>query len=191
MERKLEKCYQIYQRKFNRKKSECLDTRKKHYKTLLKEMKKMVEFGPVNSTSEPVTKEYQMLINYLVYLESFAPLVLTGQVKLVDIDDTFGYRYFIAMNNPIVQKYELLKEADYYCGCIRLYEKWLKYRRKCNKEIPMEWFALSNIGEGVNANEKNPIYEAKGGDELLSAYKRAVGGVKAIEKTGKRGGGEI
>ena len=38
------------------------------------------------------------------------------------------HRFFIAMNNPIVQKLELIPYADYYRGCFKLYKYWRKYR---------------------------------------------------------------
>ena len=170
MERKLENCYQIYQEKAKdyRKLSE--KNQRRLLRRVLFSMRKAIGFGPVSKTVESVTRDYQKLINYLVYLESFAPLVLRGEVDLKEIDDTFGYRYFIAMNNPFVQKYELLPEADYYCGCIQLYEKWLCYRRQHEKRIPMEWFSLSNTGE--NDLTMNPVYQTKNGANLLNAYKR-------------------
>ena len=176
MERKLENSYQIYKTYVKDYKSYSSDIKVQKYRKVWKLIQKQIGFGPVVSSSTPVSKEYQKLINYLVYLESFAPLVLTGQVELEDIDDTFGYRYFIAMNNPVVQKYELLPEADYYCGCIRLYKKWYDYRKKRDKAIPMEWYTLSNIGEGQDSSVKNPVYEFDNGSKLLEAYKRIVKG---------------
>lgn len=174
MERKLENCYQIYKTHVTDYKSNSLDVQVEEYRRVWHLMEKQIGFGPVSASSTPVTKDYQKLINYLVYLESFAPLILTGQVELKDIDDTFGYRYFIAMNNPVVQKYELLPEADYYCGCIRLYKKWYNYRKGRGKAIPMEWYALSNIGGGQDCSVKNPVYQFDNRDELLNTYKRVT-----------------
>ena len=141
-------------------------------------MVEIMGFSPF-SASQGISQSYQKMINYLVYWEAFAPLILSEQVKLEAIDDAFGYRYFIAMNNPVVQKYELLEEAEYYCGCIRLYEKWYWYRKKYEKEIPLEKFSLCHIGEGEHS-EKNPVYFMKAtaeepdssGVELLAKYKR-------------------
>ena len=85
----------------------------------------------------------QDLVDYLVYLESLAPLILNKQVRLDVIDDLFGYRYFIAVNNPIVQKLELCPGAEYYRGCFRVYQLWSKYRRRHGIVIPREEDALS------------------------------------------------
>lgn len=130
MERKLETCYQKY------KDNGGFIDNEAGYQEAWDSMVKIMAFEPPSAT-QGISRSYQKLINYLVYWESFAPLVLSGQVKLDAIDDAFGYRYFIVMNNPVVQKYELLVEAEYYRGCICLYEKWYDYRKKHKKEIPM------------------------------------------------------
>ena len=81
-----------------------------------------------------ISKEYQMIVNYLVYLESFVPLILNEQLYLEDVDDLFGYRYFIAMHNPVLQEMELFRERPYYRGCFKAYDKWVDYRRKKRKK---------------------------------------------------------
>ena len=88
----------------------------------------------------------QDLIDYLVYLESLAPLVLNKMVRLSVIDDLFGYRYFIAVNNETVQNEELCtnKNAPFYCGCYRLYEEWKAYRCKNGLTIPLEKTGLDH-----------------------------------------------
>lgn len=93
----------------------------------------------------------QDLIDYLVYLESLAPLVLNKMVRLNVIDDLFGYRYFIAVNNPGVQEMELCKPeyAPFYRGCYRLYDKWKTYRLKNGLDIPLEETQL----------DQSPMYE--------------------------------
>ena len=54
----------------------------------------------------------QKLINYLVYLEGLSSCILGGVLDLESVDNLFAYRYFLAMNNPIVQKIELLPYHD-------------------------------------------------------------------------------
>lgn len=93
-----------------------------------------------------VTEENrQDLIDYLVYLESFAPLVLNKMVRLDVVDDLFSYRYFIAVNNEGVQKAELIPEGAYYRGCYSLYRVWKKYRKKKGLDIPMDETALDKV----------------------------------------------
>jgi len=61
----------------------------------------------------------QKLVNYLVHLEGVAALVNEGVLHLDVITDLMAYRYFIAVNNPDVQKAELLPYKDYYNGIFR------------------------------------------------------------------------
>ena len=84
----------------------------------------------------------QDLVNYLVHLEGIATLVNEGVLHLNVITELMAYRYFIAVNNPIVQKYELIPYKDYYQGCYKLYEKWSKELGE--DKVPMAEFALVN-----------------------------------------------
>lgn len=85
----------------------------------------------------------QDLVNYLVYLEGIATLVNEGVLHLNVITELMAYRYFIAVNNPIVQKYELLPYKDFYQGCFKLYEKWSKELGE--DKVPMAENALSKL----------------------------------------------
>ena len=89
---------------------------------------------------ELAEEKRQDLIDYLVYLESLAPLVMNKMVRLSVIDDLFGYRYFIAVNNKDVQALELCTEEDapFYRGCYKLYPVWKKYRKNKRLPIPLE-----------------------------------------------------
>lgn len=88
------------------------------------------------------SKDRQQLVNYLVYMEGLAALVEKGVLRLGVIDDLFAYRFFIAVNNPIVQKTELLPYANYYQGCFKLSEMWTKRFDKEKREIPLEKHSL-------------------------------------------------
>ena len=85
----------------------------------------------------------QKMINYLVYLESLAALVYRQVIHLNVIDDLFSYRFFLAVNNPIVQECELLPYADFYRGIFRLSEEWAKRHKEAGIPIPMERFCLT------------------------------------------------
>ena len=71
--------------------------------------------------------ERQHLVNYLVHLEGIAALIKNGIVHIDMIDDLMSYRYFLAMNNPVIQELELLAYPDYYKGCIGIYEEWTEH----------------------------------------------------------------
>ena len=69
----------------------------------------------------------QHLVNYLVHLEGIAALVNSGVLHLDAIDDLMSYRYFVAVNNPIVRKLELDEYPDYYKGCLGIYADWVEH----------------------------------------------------------------
>jgi len=82
-------------------------------------------------------KERQYLVNYLVHLEGVAALVKNGFLHIETIDDLMSYRYFIAMNNPIVQDLELCQYPDFYKGCYEIYDVWVKELENQKSEKPM------------------------------------------------------
>lgn len=79
----------------------------------------------------------QHLVNYLVHLEGIAAIINNGVLHLDVIDDLMAYRYFIAVNNPVVQKMELLEYANFFQGCFNVYQRWKKVLKKQKSEIPM------------------------------------------------------
>lgn len=70
----------------------------------------------------------QEYINYLVYLEGFVPLVAENIINIENIDNLFAYRYFIAVNNPVLQEKSLGCYDYFYKGCFTIYKKWRNYR---------------------------------------------------------------
>jgi len=83
------------------------------------------------------SKNHQKLVNYLVHLEGVAALVKNKVLHINMIDDLMSYRYFIAMNNPIVQELELNEYPDFYKGCFYIYNAWVDELEKQEIEIPM------------------------------------------------------
>ena len=92
----------------------------------------------------------QDLVNYLVHLEGVAALVNEGVLHLDVITDLMAYRYFIAVNNPVVQQKELLPYRDYYQGIFRLYDNWSKTLGE--GKVPLAEYALSKQVELVPHN---------------------------------------
>lgn len=92
-------------------------------------------------------EDRQDLVDYLVYLESLASLVRSKLVRLEVVDDLFGYRYFIAVNNPVVQEEELQPYAEYYRGCFSVYKLWHQYRKDRGITVPLEDSALDRWGQ--------------------------------------------
>lgn len=92
----------------------------------------------LQQTFAPEKKKHQDLVNYLVHLEGIATLVNNGTLRLSAINDLMSYRFFLAMNNPVVQELELLRFRDYYREIIKLYPAWVKRMKRKGGAIPME-----------------------------------------------------
>lgn len=112
-----------------------------------------------------ITKSYHRLVNYLVYLESIAPLIINNSIKLHDCSDLFAYRYFIAMHNPYMIRHELKPGADYYNGCILIYKKWITYCYAHSYDIPLKsyaWYGLDRFfATDSRARTKNHKFSLK------------------------------
>lgn len=141
VERKLETCFQL-SKKYCFNKAGKIEFRKKCF-DVFNMSDKDIENNRLKNSE--IGKEYQNIVNYLVYLESFAPLIMYNRVDLNEIDDLYGYRYFIAMNNPVIQEMELFPYRDYYNGCFSIYERWKEHRCKnksLSETMPLESFEL-------------------------------------------------
>ena len=118
--------------------------------------KKPTKTIPFHLTCDLEDLERQHLINYLVHLEGIAALVNDGVLRLSAITDLMAYRYFIAVNNPVVQKNELLPYINYYQGCYKIYRKW--QRKLGRKKVPM---AENNFRKKAKEHMKLQKKEAK------------------------------
>lgn len=97
-------------------------------------------------------KERQHLVNYLVHLEGIVALINENVIHLDTINDLMAYRYFIAVNNPVVQKLELLAYKEYYRGCFAIYDNWSKKLEAQGAQIPMVAHSL-----GHSRSMKKPV----------------------------------
>lgn len=96
----------------------------------------------LNLTLDIKSEERQELINYLVYMEGMAAIIQKGVLELDVIDNLFAYRFFIVVNNPIVQKTELLPYSNYYQGCFKLSKMWTEKFKDDKRKIPLEEYSL-------------------------------------------------
>lgn len=107
-----------------------------------------------NSVINNTNRQY--VVNYLVYLEGLAPLVLNGTLKLEVIDDLMSYRFFLAVNNPEIQKKHLFVFPDDYRGCFKLYKAWKAYRIAHGREILQAQYSLDHWHDfDLYANDTN------------------------------------
>lgn len=80
---------------------------------------------------------------YCTFFENLYLLYRHKIARLEDLDDLFGYRFFIFTNNPYIQERHLLPTSSSYNEIFSLYEAWLKFRRKNGSHIPGEDYAFS------------------------------------------------
>ena len=95
------------------------------------------------------SEDCQKLINYLVYMESLSAIIQRNVMHLGVIDDLFAYRFFIAVNNPVVQQNELLPYANYYQGCFKLSKMWTKQWSLERRSIPLKEYSLCNCDKSL------------------------------------------
>ncbi|MBR2567686.1 MAG: hypothetical protein IKE34_00660, partial [Paenibacillus sp.] len=125
------------------------------------EVEGLLEQQTFYDRQEPIITDdnRQKFINYLVYLEGLAPLIIRGVLNFEHIDDLMAYRFFLAVDNLEVQEDQLKKYADYYRGCFKLYEMWREYRddkglRKITHDHFLdEWEYFFIFSEGLTLND--------------------------------------
>lgn len=110
---------------------------------------------PFYINTEIGSEDRQHLVNYLVHLEGIAALVNQGVLKLECINDLIAYRFFLACNNPHVQRLEIAPYYSYYSGCIKLYKKWENQLLEKGTEIPMgeNGGLMSDLAKKIDRDE--------------------------------------
>lgn len=80
--------------------------------------------------------------NYLTFFETFQLLIERDTISLSMINDLFGYRFFIAVHNPYVQRQKLVKSPDNFKNLYLLEKDWMEYRKKKGLPIFHEEYSL-------------------------------------------------
>ncbi len=108
------------------------------------EVESLLEDQAFYGRTDPIitSENRQKFVNYLVYLEGLAPLILRGILTFEHIDDLMAYRFYLAVNNPEIQEKELKRFAGDYRGCYKLYKLWTQYRNEKGYEIHLSDTAL-------------------------------------------------
>ena len=71
---------------------------------------------------------------FCTFFENLSLLVQHKIAKIKDLDDLFGYRFFLFMNNPHVQEKYLLTTSSSFANLFELYTLWIEYRDNENKK---------------------------------------------------------
>ena len=105
--------------------------------------------------SDPEKFDYEKykksIVPYMQWIESLAALVENKTLTLDKIENVLDYRFFIIVNNPVVQKNEIVPFKDFYRGTYKLYDKWYNYKKARGIKIPLEEYSLHKT-EGYKDN---------------------------------------
>lgn len=74
------------------------------------------------------------IAHYCTFFENLYLLYRHHVAEIEDLDDLFGYRFFIFTNNPYIQEHYMLPTASSYVQIFKLYDVWIKYREKSGKK---------------------------------------------------------
>ncbi|WP_462173072.1 hypothetical protein [Pseudoalteromonas xiamenensis] len=74
------------------------------------------------------------IVAFLNVFENLAALIESGVINIDDIDQPFAYRFFLTVNNRVVQDLELIRDGKYYKSIYRLHKTWRKFRKA--KDLP-------------------------------------------------------
>ncbi len=77
------------------------------------------------------------IAQYATFFENLFLLYRNEVASIEDLDDLFGYRFFIFMNNPYIQENYILPTSSSYVQLFKLYEAWIKYRKRKDSD----WYA--------------------------------------------------
>ena len=86
-----------------------------------------------------------------------AVLIEQGVIKNNVAFEMFSYRFFVAVNNPRIQQFEIIPYQDFYKSIYSLSEKWVKrmewkHRKEKDrllKEVPLYQFRLTKSHSDV------------------------------------------
>ncbi len=97
--------------------------------------------------------------NYLTFFETFQLLIERGTLSISMLNDLFGYRFFIAVHNPYVQRKKLVNSPDNFKNLYLLEKEWMAYRKKKGLPIFHEEYSLEKQLD--EATYKRIISQAK------------------------------
>ena len=69
------------------------------------------------------------IAQYCTFFENLYLLYKHHIVSIDDLDDLFGYRFFLFMNNPYIQEHYILPTSSSYVQIFELYRAWIKRRK--------------------------------------------------------------
>ena len=121
---------------------------------------------------------------YCTFFENLYMLYRHHIANIEDLDDLFGYRFFLFMNNPYIQEHYLLPTSSSYVQLFELCQIWTRHRKSESKDkttwtrsIPCSQYMISEDfmnrklylhDRGYIANKKELYsFETKGEEFLI------------------------
>ena len=71
---------------------------------------------------------------YCTFFENLYMLYRHHIANIEDLDDLFGYRFFLFMNNPYIQEHYLLPTSSSYVQLFELCQIWIRHRKSESKD---------------------------------------------------------
>lgn len=87
---------------------------------------------------------------YLIFFETVYNSLEEKAISIKEIDKLFCKRFFMLVNNKVIQKEEIIEYSEYHNNIYTLYKIWTKYRNKHNLMIPFEENALDKNDPNFN-----------------------------------------
>ncbi|MBQ3086066.1 MAG: GNAT family N-acetyltransferase [Clostridia bacterium] len=83
----------------------------------------------IQDDSDEKTVHTADLVAYFTFFEVLNEYVKHNIVTIAQLDDLFGYRFFILVHNKYIQERELYAVPSSYVNIFQLYDVWMEYRR--------------------------------------------------------------
>lgn len=83
----------------------------------------------VSDDSDAKTVHTADLVAYFTFFEVLNEYVKHNIVSIAQMDDLFGYRFFILVHNKYIQERELYAVPSSYVNIFQLYDIWMEYRK--------------------------------------------------------------
>jgi len=117
---------------------------KRCFHKLMKLENKKYSFNAYEKEFKTDEDKYDLL-EYLNFMESLQYFISERVIKISEINELFGKRFFIAVNNPYIQEIKLKKYDYSWVNLYRLARSLIDYRREKGHQVPYEQYSLKNI----------------------------------------------
>ncbi len=119
----------------------------------------MMITGSWQATQEVSPQEEQLhdIFDCLGFFERIKILLDNRVIDMSTVDRLFGYRFFLLVNNPHVQKFALYPDGHDFTTVFALHKQWTQYRQLHGGEITQKETNL-------------PLFNPKAYDEFVASY---------------------